>query len=140
LEKYTSLSFAHRDIYTNVVGGLRISEPAVDLALVAALVSSEMQLPLPASSCFFGEVGLTGEVRAANLALERVKEAVKLGFKNIYLPASNEKYLNLKEAGAQNVSMHWIRDISQLENKFGGTGVRPRAERRVVKTPEVDLD
>src|SRR6185312_15755226 len=107
LEKHTSLSFVHRDIYANVVGGLRLSEPACDLALVAALISSERQVPLPAGSCFFGEVGLTGEVRGANLALERVKEAVKLGFKHIYLPASNEKYLNVKELGKTLPTFHW---------------------------------
>ncbi len=119
LEKYTALSFIHRDIYSNVVGGLRVTEPAVDLALVAALVSSERQTPLPANSCFFGEVGLTGEVRGSTLAMERVKEAVKLGFKNIYLPASNEKYLNLKEfMGTAEPTFHWIREVSQIDNKF----------------------
>lgn len=136
LEKHTSLSFQHRDIYANVVGGLRISEPAVDLAMVAALISSELQVPLPASSCFFGEVGLTGEVRAANLALERVKEAIKLGFKNIYLPASNEKYLDLKDAGATKSNMIWIQDVAQLENKLGGGKTRPRAERKTRRESE----
>jgi len=118
LEKHTTLSLAHRDIYSNVVGGLKLSEPAVDLALVAALVSSERQIALPAHSCFFGEVGLTGEVRGANLALERVKEAAKLGFKQIFLPASNERHLNLKELGPNKPTLHWIREISQLESKF----------------------
>lgn len=129
LEKHTSLSFVHRDIYTNVVGGLRVSEPAVDLALVAALVSSERQVSLPAGSCFFGEVGLTGEVRGASLALERIKEAVKLGFKHIFLPASNEKYLNVKELGANKPTFHWINEVSQLENKLVA-GAPARPERR----------
>lgn len=128
LEKHTSISLVNRDIYTNVVGGLKISEPAVDLALVAALVSSERQIPLPASSCFFGEVGLTGEVRGASLAADRVKEAVKLGFKNIYLPASNEKYMNFSGSG---VTFHWINEVGQLETKFGAAGVKP--SRRVTK-------
>ncbi|MGE0528183.1 MAG: DNA repair protein RadA [Bdellovibrionales bacterium] len=118
LEKHTSLSFINRDIYTNVVGGLRLTEPAVDLALVAALISSERQTPLPASSCFFGEVGLTGEVRGANLALERVKEAVKLGFTQVFLPISNQKYLNAKEFPDANFT--WVREVGELEARFGG--------------------
>jgi DNA repair protein RadA/Sms len=112
------LTFANRDIYTNVVGGLRISEPAVDLSLVAALISSERQISWPPQSCFFGEVGLTGEVRAANLATERIKEAVKLGFKNIFLPASNERHLNLKEFSGK-VQFHWVREVGELEARFG---------------------
>lgn len=116
LEKHTKISLSNRDIYANVVGGLRITEPAADLALVAALVSSEMQVPLPAGSCFFGEVGLTGEVRGANLALERVKEAIKLGFKYIYLPASNKKYLNTKDFKA--ATFRWISDVSEVPPSF----------------------
>jgi DNA repair protein RadA/Sms len=99
IEKYTSVLLSHRDIYSNVVGGLRLSEPALDLALVASLLSSERQVPLPAHSCFFGEVGLTGEVRGAGLATERVKEAAKLGFREIFLPASNWKYLGEVSGG-----------------------------------------
>lgn len=133
LEKHTSLSFVNRDIYANVVGGLRISEPAVDLALVAALISSERQIPLPAHSCFFGEVGLTGEVRGASLALERVKEAIKLGFKHIYLPASNEKYLGIKELGAgAKPTFHWINEVAGLEVKFGAVGTQARGSRKAV--------
>jgi len=135
LEKHTDLSFVHRDIYANVVGGLRITEPAVDLALVASLMSSEQQVPLPASSCFFGEIGLTGEVRAANLALERVKEAIKLGFKNIYLPASNQKYLDLKDAGATASNLHWIRDLAELERKIGGEAKRGKKEVEPERNP-----
>jgi DNA repair protein RadA/Sms len=129
LEKHASISFVNRDVYTNVVGGLRLTEPAADLALVAALISSERQVPLPMGSCFFGEVGLTGEVRGANLALERVKEAVKLGFTHIHLPASNEKYLSIKDF--KSATFHWIREVSQIESKLGsGTGGERSAPRR----------
>lgn len=128
LEKHGGLSLANRDIYTNVVGGLKISEPAIDLALVAALVSSDRQVPLPQGSCFMGEVGLTGEVRGASLVVERVKEAVKLGFTQIYLPASNEKYLEVKDY--PKATFHWIREVGQLETKFGVGVSRRRASKR----------
>ena len=137
LEKHTSLSLSHRDIYCNVVGGLRLTEPALDLALVAALLSSERQIPLPQQSCFFGEVGLTGEVRGAALGLERVKEAVKLGFKRIYLPASNERYLNLKELGGSQPELHWIQEVSQLEANFSKVAARPGQQKPEVRA---DLD
>lgn len=137
LEKHTGVSLSDRDIYTNVVGGLKISEPAVDLALVAALVSSERQVPLPAGSCFFGEVGLTGEVRGASLVVERVKEAVKLGFTEIYLPASNEKYLDVKDF--PRAKFHWIREVAQLEAKFGRTS-GGASRRRSDDKPTDDLE
>lgn len=139
LEKHTSVSFVNRDIYANVVGGLKITEPAADLALVAALISSERQVPLPMGSCFFGEVGLTGEVRGANLAVERVKEAVKLGFKQIHLPASNEKYLNPKDF--KGATFHWISEVSQIEAKLGGGGTRPQRRKTPARdsNPEIDF-
>lgn len=143
LEKHTSLSLSNREIYTNVVGGLRLSEPAVDLALVAALVSSERQVPLPVGSCFFGEVGLTGEVRGASLAVERVKEAIKLGFQHIYLPASNEKYLNSSSADfkkqSPGVQFHFIREVAQIEQKFsiGQKGQHARMPKRPARDSEI---
>jgi DNA repair protein RadA/Sms len=88
LEKYLNLDFSHKDVFVNVVGGLKISEPAMDLALAAALLSSYWNRPLPTASCFFGEIGLTGEVRTVAFAEERTKEARKLGFKNYFVPAS----------------------------------------------------
>lgn len=112
LEKHSRLSLAQKDVYVNVVGGLRISEPGSDLALAAALLSSEMKKPLPASSCYFGEIGLTGEIRACSFAAERIKEAEKLGFQRIYLPASNEKYIESKPAeGVKYIYLREIRDL-----------------------------
>lgn len=134
LDKHTSVSLTNRDLYTNVVGGLRITEPAVDLALLAALISSERQVPLPAGSCFFGEIGLTGEVRGANLAVERVKEAAKLGFQHVYLPASNQKYLKAKDYPG--IEFHWIKEVGDLERMFGA-GNRPK--RAVKRDPELDF-
>lgn len=118
LEKHSRLSLAQKDVYVNVVGGLRLSEPGSDLALAAALLSSEMKRPLPASSCYFGEIGLTGEIRACSFAVERIKEAEKLGFQKIFLPASNEKYIENKPA--KGVKYIYLREIRDLHTSLFG--------------------
>lgn len=82
------LPLYERDIYLNVTGGLTVAEPAADLAVVASLLSSLAGHPLPAGSCFFGEVGLGGEVRAVAKPAARIKEAARLGFSHAYYPAA----------------------------------------------------
>jgi len=89
LEKRVGLSFATSDVYVNVVGGLNLTEPAVDLAVVMAIISSFRNRPLAKSTAVFGEVGLAGEIRAVNLPESRVKEAASLGFENVLAPAGN---------------------------------------------------
>ena len=80
LEARCGLGFGDRDVYLNVAGGLRISEPAADLAAAAALVSSALDAPLPQDCVVFGEVSLSGEVRPVGRMEARLKEAAKLGF------------------------------------------------------------
>jgi DNA repair protein RadA/Sms len=87
LETRCGLAFGGRDIYLNIAGGLKISEPAADLAVAAALVSSLTGQPVAPDSVFFGEIGLSGEVRAVGQTDARIKEAQKLGFKRAILPA-----------------------------------------------------
>jgi len=89
LEKRLGLSFYDRDIYLNVVGGLRLSEPGADLAVATALVSSRLEKTLPPGLFLFGEVGLTGEVRPVSHAEQRIKEALRLGFDVVCLPQGN---------------------------------------------------
>jgi DNA repair protein RadA/Sms len=86
LEARCHISIGMRDVYLNVAGGLRIQEPAADLAVAAALVSALFNTPLPIGSIFCGEIGLSGEVRGINQLEPRLKEAAKLGFKHIYCP------------------------------------------------------
>jgi DNA repair protein RadA/Sms len=86
LERFAGASFAGRDVYLNVVGGLRLEEPAVDLAIAAALLSALDERPLPPQAAFFGEVGLLGEVRPVGRAEVRVREAAALGFHTCYAP------------------------------------------------------
>ncbi|MCS6920866.1 MAG: DNA repair protein RadA [Elioraea sp.] len=86
LEARCGVSFADRDVFLNVAGGLRVSEPAADLAVAAALVSAVVDRPTEADCVFFGEVGLSGEVRMVGQAESRLKEAAKLGFATACLP------------------------------------------------------
>ena len=89
LEKRAGIHLGNCDAYVNLTGGIRLSEPAIDLGIVLALVSSYRNRPIDAHTIIFGEVGLTGEVRGVNMAQQRVKEAAKLGFKTCILPKSN---------------------------------------------------
>jgi DNA repair protein RadA/Sms len=87
LEARCGLALAGNDVYLNVAGGLRIAEPAADLAVAAALVSAHSAVPVPAESIVFGEIGLSGEIRAVSHADARLKEAAKLGFSRALVPA-----------------------------------------------------
>ncbi len=87
LERYTSARFGDKDVYVNLVGGLSLREPALDLAVAGALLSSAADRPVPPELAMFGEIGLLGEVRAVSRAAERVREAAALGFNRVALPA-----------------------------------------------------
>lgn len=111
LDKQLDLDLAKSDVFINVVGGLRLTEPSADLAVAAALVSSSGSQEINAETCFFGEVGLTGEVRAASFSEDRLREAEKLGFKYFLIPKSNKKHLkNWKSKG----TIKWVAHISEL--------------------------
>jgi DNA repair protein RadA/Sms len=92
LSNRCKLNLSNKDVYLNIAGGLRINEPAADLAVMASIVSSAMQKPLPKGSVFFGEVSLSGEVRPSHLSYARCKEAQKLGFKEIYCSHKTEDF------------------------------------------------
>jgi len=89
LEKKAGLNLLNQDIFLNVAGGVRIDEPAVDLGITAALAGSFLDRAISAQTVLFGEVGLTGEIRAVSQSLLRVKEAQKLGFTRCLLPKNN---------------------------------------------------
>lgn len=88
LEARCGISMAGKDVYLNVAGGMRISEPAADLAVASALLSAIFDLPLPRQSVIFGEIGLSGEVRSVSQTDARLKESEKLGFKTAFIPTS----------------------------------------------------
>ena len=86
LETRAGVKFSDKEVYLNVAGGFKISEPAADLAVAVALLSSVADVALPERSIFFGEIGLSGEIRAVSRQDARLKEANKLGFKRAYSP------------------------------------------------------
>jgi DNA repair protein RadA/Sms len=83
------VALSAREVFVSCTGGIEVNEPAADLAIVGALVSSTRARPLPESSVLFGEIGLLGEVRRVPAAASRLKEAASLGFRTIFLPAGN---------------------------------------------------
>ena len=93
LEKKAGAMLSNQDIYLNVVSGIKINEPAIDLGIVLCVYSSLKNIPIPKDVVVIGEVGLTGEVRNVNLIEKRIKEAEKLGFKKCIIPQSNKKLL-----------------------------------------------
>lgn len=106
LEKRIGMHLGGMDIFVNVVGGLRIDEPAIDMGIVAAIASSFKNVSIGAGTCTFGEIGLSGEVRAIGQADTRIKEATKLGFTRGIIPAGNALRLegeNMEIIGVKNV-------------------------------------
>jgi DNA repair protein RadA/Sms len=91
LEKRLGLFLQNQDAYINVAGGLKLDEPAVDLGIAISLVSSFRDIPIGPADVVFGEVGLTGEVRAVSRVEQRVREAEKLGFRRVIVPEKSLK-------------------------------------------------
>ena len=85
LEKRAGFKLGQKDVFLNMAGGLKVSDPACDLAVVAAVLSSNFDFPIPADTCFAGEVGLSGEIRPVSQADRRILEAARLGFKQIFV-------------------------------------------------------
>lgn len=108
LEKRAGYYFSNCDTYVNVVGGLRLDETAVDIAVAMALVSSLKDVVIPESAIAIGEIGLAGEIRAVNHISQRVSEAIRLGFKRIVIPHHNLKDLNF-DADAQIIGVKNVR-------------------------------
>ena len=107
LEKRLGLSISNCDAYVNIAGGMRLQEPALDLGIVMAIVSSYKNRAIDDKTIVFGEVGLSGEVRAVNMAMNRIMEAKKLGFKECIVPKSCleglSKMEGIKVIGVSNV-------------------------------------
>jgi len=111
MEKRAGVYFVQQDVFLNIAGGIRVDDPAIDLAIAGALLSSLEDLPIPADWCFAAEIGLSGEVRAVNRIEIRIQEAAKLGFKHIVVSKYNLKGLDL---GKFQIHIHPISKITEL--------------------------
>lgn len=117
LEKRVGFKLAQKDVFLNIAGGLRITDPALDLSVIAAVLSSNVDTPVPAGWCLCGEVGLSGEVRPVSRAPQRVAEADKLGFEHIIVPAQNIKSIPRKNT---HIQLHGVTKVEEaLRLLFG---------------------
>ncbi|MCB0555079.1 MAG: DNA repair protein RadA, partial [Phaeodactylibacter sp.] len=98
-------------VYLNIAGGIRVDDPAIDLAIVSALISSLQDVSIPTNICFAGEVGLSGEIRAVNRIDQRIQEANRLGFKEIFISKYNTKGL---DPGRYNIRIRTVAKIEEL--------------------------
>ena len=130
LEAHCGVKLSGYDVYLNVAGGLRIQEPAADLAAAAALVSSLSNAPLPADAVFFGEVSLSGAIRPVAQSAARLKEAQKLGFGRAYVPEPARA-----EAAESALALTGVGGLADLVADIAQRGSRPgpRAELRAAR-------
>ncbi|NLM21792.1 MAG: DNA repair protein RadA [Peptococcaceae bacterium] len=112
LDKKTSCSFGAKDVFINIAGGLEVSEPAADLAVVAAIISGLKEKSL-AGTAFIGELGLTGEVRGVSQIEQRLKEAEKFGYNHVFIPE-----VNFKRLGVKNNNIYAVHTIEQIIEIF----------------------
>ena len=110
LEKRLGFPVSTKDVFVNFVGGLRVDEPAADLAVISAIASSLNDSPLPSDTVLVGEVGLGGELRGASHIDKRMKEAKQLGFKSIIAPAASAKKVKVKSKG---IKMHGVKSVRE---------------------------
>ena len=112
LEKRVGFKLLQKDVFLNIAGGLRVQDPAIDLAVLAAVLSSNMDVPLDAGTCLCGEVGLAGEIRPVNRIEQRIAEAQKLGFRRILIPA--EQKIDTKRYTIEVVPVKKVTDAFRL--------------------------
>ncbi len=125
LEARCGLSFAGRDVYLNVVGGLRLNEPAADLAMAAAIVSAAGNQAVPSDCVLFGEIGLSGEVRQVGRRDLRLKEAAKLGFARAFAPAAKARKDGRSETPLEVETMGHVADlVARIGAPLGDTEAR----------------
>lgn len=111
LEKRCGVPVSNKDVYVNVIGGLKVNEPACDLAAAVAIISSLKNKPVPADMVILGELGLTGNVRSVPRVEQRISESIKLGFKQFMIPQANMKQLKDKYKGVDIYGVTSIQDV-----------------------------
>lgn len=112
LEKRAGFKLGAKDVFLNLTGGIRVTDPALDLAVVAAILSSDVDNPIPEHYCFAGEVGLSGEIRPVTRLEQRLSEAEKLGFEKLFL--SRYSKLSQRPKGIELVSVSKVEDVFRI--------------------------
>ncbi len=111
LEKRGGFHFGAKDVFLNIAGGIKVEDPSIDLAVLCALLSSYEDVPLPQHTCFAGEVGLSGEIRAVNRIDQRIAEAEKLGFEKIIVSRYNQKGLSKQKHNIEVIMMSRVEEV-----------------------------
>lgn len=117
LEKRVGFKLAQKDVFLNIAGGLRVTDPALDLSVIAAVLSSNVDAPIEGDVCMAGEVGLSGEIRPVSRIEQRITEAQKLGFKRMLVPAHNLQGL---DAGKYKIELVPVRKVSEAVRELFG--------------------
>ena len=112
LEKRVGFKLAQKDVFLNIAGGLRVSDPAMDLAVICSILSSNVDMPVNKGVCFTGEVGLSGEIRPVTRIEQRISEAAKLGFDSIVVPKGNLKGIRTNALDIK------IIEVARVEDAF----------------------
>ena len=111
LEKRVGFKLAQKDVFLNIAGGLKVNDPALDWAVICAILSSNVDLVIPKSVCMSGEVGLSGEIRPVTRLEQRISEANKLGFATIYVPKNNLKGVPLSKYSIKVVEVAKVEEV-----------------------------
>jgi DNA repair protein RadA/Sms len=113
LEKRAGFKLGIKDVFLNMAGGLKVSDPACDLAVISAVLSSNFDFAIPADVCFAGEVGLSGEIRPVAQTDRRIIEAARLGFKRIFV-SSFSSLEGLADQGVNGIEVVKVADVPSL--------------------------
>jgi DNA repair protein RadA/Sms len=117
LEKRVGFKLGQKDVFLNIAGGLRVNDPAMDLAVIAAILSSNLDVAIEKETALCGEVGLSGEIRPVNRIEQRILEAEKLGFKKIIIPDNNIKGLDFKNL---NIRIKYVKKVEEAFKELFG--------------------
>lgn len=111
LEKRAGFKLSTKDVFLNIAGGIKVNDPAIDLAVILAILSSSTDISIPKEVCFAGEIGLSGEIRPVSRIDQRIGEAEKLGFKQIFIPKHNSKGLDVSKF---KIKIHQVSKVGQV--------------------------
>jgi DNA repair protein RadA/Sms len=117
LEKRCGLAIGKFDVFVNMAGGIRVDDPAIDMAVLCAALSSSEDYPIPAKTCFAGEVGLSGEIRPVTRIEQRIREAEKLGFEDIFVSGYGLMGIDMK---GLNIKIHPVKRVDQVFQELFG--------------------